>query len=61
VSDSVREPVNIGNPHELTVHDIAKLILKLTRSNSSIGYRPLSADDPRVRRPDIRQANALLH
>ncbi len=60
VSHSVHDPVNIGNPHELTVHEIAQLILKLTGSNSSIDYRPLPADDPRVRRPDIRRAKALL-
>jgi len=60
VSDSIHNRVNIGNPHELTVHEIAKLIMKLTGSNSSIEYRPLPADDSRVRRPDIRRAKALL-
>ena len=60
VSDSVHDPVNIGNPHELTVGEIAKLILKLSGSGSPIEYQPLPADDPRVRRPDIRRAKALL-
>ena len=40
--------------------EIAKLILKLTGSGSRIEYQPLPADDPRVRRPDIRRAKALL-
>ena len=60
VSDSVHDPVNIGNPDELTVGEIAKLILKLTGSGSRVEYQPLPADDPRVRRPDIRRAKALL-
>jgi len=59
-SESVHDPVNIGNPHELTVGEIAKLVLKLTGSNSSIEHQTLPADDPRVRRPDIRRAKLLL-
>lgn len=58
--ESVHDPVNLGNPRELTVLEIAKLVLKLTGSDSSIEHRPLPVDDPRVRRPDIRRAKALL-
>jgi dTDP-glucose 4,6-dehydratase len=57
---SMHEPVNIGNPRELTVLEIAKLVLKLTRSSSQITYHPLPADDPKVRRPDISRARTLL-
>jgi dTDP-glucose 4,6-dehydratase len=59
-SDSMHNPVNIGNPRELTVLEIAKLILKLTRSSSEITHHPLPADDPKVRRPDITLAKTLL-
>jgi dTDP-glucose 4,6-dehydratase len=57
---SIHDPVNLGNPRELTVMDIAKLVLKLTGSRSAIEQRPLPVDDPKVRRPDIRRAQALL-
>lgn len=57
---SIHDPVNIGNPRELTVMDIAKLVLKLTGSKSEISHHPLPADDPKVRRPDISRARALL-
>lgn len=57
---SMHEPVNIGNPRELTVLEIAKLVLKLTRSSSQITHHPLPADDPKVRRPDISRARTLL-
>jgi dTDP-glucose 4,6-dehydratase len=57
---SMHDPVNIGNPRELTVLDIAKLVLKLTGSSSPITHHPLPADDPKVRRPDIQRAQVLL-
>ena len=57
---SMHDPVNIGNPRELTVLDIAKLVLKLTSSSSQITHHPLPADDPKVRRPDISRARTLL-
>ena len=59
-SDSIHNPVNIGNPRELTVLEIAKLVIELTRSSSQITYHPLPADDPKVRRPDITRARTLL-
>ena len=52
-------PVNIGNPHELTVKDIAKTIIKLTNSKSKIIYKPLPEDDPKKRRPDISKAKKI--
>lgn len=58
--DSIHDPVNIGNPRELTVREIAELIIKLTGSQSKIETRPLPADDPKVRRPDITRAKGLL-
>jgi dTDP-glucose 4,6-dehydratase len=56
----VHDPVNIGNPRELTVADIAGLVLKLTGSKSAVVKKPLPVDDPKVRRPDIRRAKVLL-
>ncbi len=57
---SIHDPVNIGNPHELTVLGIAQKVLELTGSSSPITHHPLPADDPKVRRPDIWRAKTLL-
>jgi nucleoside-diphosphate-sugar epimerase len=57
---SMHDPVNIGNPQELTVLEIAKLVLTLTNSVSPITHHPLPADDPKVRRPDISRARTVL-
>ena len=54
------EPVNIGNPQEMTILQIAKEIITLIGSRSRIVHRPLPVDDPRVRQPDISRAQALL-
>src|SRR5439155_24470916 len=54
------EPVNLGNPHELSILDFAKEILALTGSRSTLVFKPLPQDDPRVRRPDIERARRLL-
>ena len=54
------EPVNIGNPHEVTVEECARTIIRLTSSPSQVVYRPLPVDDPRQRRPDITRARTLL-
>lgn len=59
-SETIHDPVNIGNPRELTVMDIARLVLKSTRAPSQIQHNPLPVDDPKVRRPDIRRAKTLL-
>jgi len=58
--ETVHDPVNLGNPRELTVMEIARVVLKLTGSSSSIQHQPLPVDDPKVRRPDTRKAEALL-
>jgi dTDP-glucose 4,6-dehydratase len=54
------EPMNIGNPDEYTVAELARIVLELTGSNSAIDYRPLPTDDPKQRRPDISRARAIL-
>ena len=54
------EPVNIGNPHEVTIEEIAKTIITLVGSTSKLVYRPLPVDDPKQRRPDITRARTLL-
>ena len=56
----LNDPVNIGNPHETTLVDLAKLIIRLTGSRSEIVFRPLPVDDPKIRQPDIGRARALL-
>jgi dTDP-glucose 4,6-dehydratase len=56
----VHEPVNLGNPHEITVRECADLIRRLARSDSSIVFRPLPQDDPMRRQPDITRARTLL-
>ena len=50
------DPVNIGNPHEMTVLEVAERVLRTTGSKSRIVFRELPADDPKVRRPDISLA-----
>jgi dTDP-glucose 4,6-dehydratase len=55
-----REPVNIGNPAELSVLEFARTIQRLTGTKSEIVFRPLPVDDPKVRQPDIGKARALL-
>jgi len=58
--DDVTGPINLGNPHESTMLELAELVLELTGSASPIVNRPLPQDDPRQRRPDISQAGAKL-
>jgi UDP-glucuronate decarboxylase len=59
-ADDVTGPVNIGNPKEFTILELAELVIELTRSRSRIVHRPRPQDDPRQRRPDISKANDLL-
>jgi dTDP-glucose 4,6-dehydratase len=54
------EPVNLGNPGEYSMKQLAQLVLELTKSASKIEHRPLPADDPKVRQPDITRARSLL-
>jgi len=56
----VREPVNIGNPAELSVLEFARTIQRLTGTRSEIVFRPLPVDDPKVRQPDITKAKTKL-
>jgi UDP-glucuronate decarboxylase len=58
--DDVTGPVNLGNPHEIPVRELAATILRLTGSRSSLVFKPLPTDDPRRRRPDITLASEVL-
>jgi len=60
MESDVHDPVNIGNPHEMTIEEIAKVIIRISGSSSRIVYRPLPEDDPKVRKPDITRARTLL-
>ena len=55
------EPVNLGNPHEMTILQLAQTIKKATASPSDIVFKPLPVDDPRVRQPDITRAKTILN
>jgi UDP-glucuronate decarboxylase len=59
-TDQLQGPINIGNPGEFTMWELAEKIISLTNSSSSIVKRPLPADDPKQRRPDISLAKAYL-
>ena len=54
------EPVNIGNPEEMTVRQFAEAIIRLTGTSGRLEFRPLPVDDPRVRQPDITRARSVL-
>jgi dTDP-glucose 4,6-dehydratase len=60
LTSNYNDPVNIGNPREMTVKEMAELIIKFTRSKSKIKYEPLPEDDPKVRQPDIKRAKSIL-
>jgi dTDP-glucose 4,6-dehydratase len=60
MESDTHDPVNIGNPHELTIEQIARTIISLVGSASRIVYRPLPQDDPKQRQPDITRARTLL-
>ena len=60
MESNVNDPINIGNPQEMTIEAIARMIIKLTGSKSKLVYRPLPEDDPKVRQPDITRARTLL-
>jgi dTDP-glucose 4,6-dehydratase len=53
-------PVNIGNPHEMTIEEMARTIIKMTGARSKIVYKSLPTDDPKIRQPDITRARTLL-
>ena len=58
--DEITGPLNLGNPHEITMRELAELTIELTGSHSKIVHRPLPQDDPRQRQPDISRANVML-
>ena len=60
LKSNLQTPVNIGNPRELTILDIARTIKRMTGSKSRIVHKPLPVDDPKVRRPDITLARSRL-
>jgi dTDP-glucose 4,6-dehydratase len=60
LDSDTHDPVNIGNPQEVTIEQIARTIISLVGSTSKIVYRPLPQDDPKQRRPDITRAQTLL-
>lgn len=60
LESNVNTPVNIGNPYEMKVRELAELVIELTGSKSEIIYKPLPVDDPKVRQPDITKAKTEL-
>ena len=58
---NLHEPVNLGNPTEITLKELASRIKKITKTKSKFAYRPLGVDDPKQRRPDITQAKKKLN
>lgn len=58
--DTVTGPVNLGNPEEITIHDLAQQIIEMLGSRSVLTYHPLPEDDPVQRQPDITLAKRLL-
>src|SRR5688572_26909527 len=60
MASSTNEPVNIGNPHEVSIKEIARTIIRLVSSKSQLVRRPLPVDDPKQRQPDITRARTLL-
>ena len=60
MESDTNDPVNIGNPQEVTIEEIARTIIRLVGSKSQLVYRPLPVDDPKQRRPDITRARTLL-
>ena len=60
MNSKLNEPVNIGNPNEMSIAQMAELIITMTGSKSQIVYKPLPTDDPQVRKPDITLARTKL-
>jgi len=61
LEEEISTPINLGNPEEFTVRELAKIVLELTNSRSSIVNNPLPQDDPKQRKPDITLANTILN
>ncbi len=60
MQSEIHDPVNLGNPHEMTLLELAKRITRLAGSASPIVFQPLPVDDPKIRQPDISRARRLL-
>jgi dTDP-glucose 4,6-dehydratase len=60
MASTTNDPVNIGNPHEVSIEEIARTIVRLVNSKSQLVRRPLPVDDPKQRQPDITRARTLL-
>jgi len=60
LQSQINEPINLGNPQEITILELAHQILRLTNSKAKIVFKPLPKDDPKKRRPDIQKARSLL-
>ena len=60
VNNPVSDPINLGNPQEMTLLELAERIIRLAGSKSEIVFRPLPVDDPKVRQPDITRARRVL-
>lgn len=58
--DDITGPINIGNPGEFTILELAEMVIELTNSNSKLIFMPLPQDDPKQRRPDITKAKKIL-
>ena len=58
--DSIIGPINLGNPHEITIKELATTIINLTKSKSKLIYQYLPSDDPRQRCPNINKAKSIL-
>ena len=60
-ADKFTGPVNLGNPVEITINELAEAVIKYTKSKSKISYEQLPKDDPKRRKPNISVANKKLH
>jgi dTDP-glucose 4,6-dehydratase len=60
MDSDTNDPVNIGNPQEMTIEEMARLIITMTHSSSRVVFEALPTDDPKVRQPDITRARTLL-
>jgi len=58
--DEVTGPINLGNPDEFTIRELAEKVIELSKSRSKLEFRPLPTDDPKQRQPDISRARAAL-
>ena len=59
-TDGLNDPINLGNPSEFTIKQLAQEVIRICGSESGLTHLPLPADDPRQRKPDITKAETLL-